>query len=248
MIKSAYDVLGTPANLKCCKLKDSNECVLCGKSPCNLKHILSAYSVGLTGGQYTWRHNKVLQCIVSVCETVVSEHNTNPPKLRSNTIHFLRKGESGTSSNKNARRSVLGIVNDWDLLSDLQTQLVVPQEVATTMLWPDIVMWSRKTKSVVLCKLTCPWEENAEWAHERKLAKYEALKNEIQENGYTVRVYAVEVGCRGFSSRSLRSFLMAIGCSNRKIKKAVKECCEAAERASVKIYMSRNDRWSQEDM
>ena len=68
---------------------------------------------------------------------------------------------------------------------------------------------------------------------ERKLAKYEGLKNEIGSNGWTVKVFAVEVGCRGFASRSLRSYLTAIGGSNRKIKGAVKECCEVAERDSV---------------
>ena len=41
---------------------------------------------------------------------------------------------------------------------------------------------------------------------------------------------------------------MAIGCSNKKIKITVKECCEAAERSSVNIYMSRNDGWSQQDL
>ena len=67
--------------------------------------------------------------------------------------------------------------------------------------------------------------------------------------GYLVlRLFAVEVGCRGFTSKSLRGFLMAIGCSNRKIKNTVRECCEAAERASVDIYLSRNEGWSQQDV
>ncbi len=247
MIKSAYDVLGTPANLKTWKLQDSDECTLCGMSPCNLKHILSACSVGLASGRYTWRHDRVLKCIVSACETVISEHNSNPPIWRTNSIQFRRSGETQART-KTTRASVLGSGNDWTVLSDLHTQLVVPEEVAQTALRPDIVMWSRKTKNVILCELTCPWEENAEWAHERKLAKYESLKNEIQDNGFVVRVFAVEVGCRGFVSRSLRGFLMGLGCSNRKIKKVIKECCEAAERSSVKIYMSKNDRWSHEDV
>ena len=125
---------------------------------------------------------------------------------------------------------------------------MVPREIAITSLRPDIVLWSQTGKAVVLCELTCPWEENAEWAHERKLAKYEDLKNEIESNGWNVKVFAVEVGCRGFASRSLRSYLAAIGGSNRKIKVAVKECCEAAERASVDIYLSRNKGWVKRDV
>ena len=92
---------------------------------------------------------------------------------------------------------------------------------------PDIVLWSRKGKAVELCELTCPWEENAEWAHERKLTKYEGLKNEIASNGWLVKVFVKDSLA---SSKSLRSFLTAIiGGSNMKIKSAVKECCEVAE-------------------
>lgn len=248
MIKSAYDVLGTPANLKTWNLQESDKCVLCDKAPCNLKHILSNCSVALVGGRYTWRHDRVLKCIVSVIDPIVNDHNSKPGKPRNNAITFLRKGQARTSKAKAQRPSVLGTADDWVVVSDLETQLVVPREIAITSLRPDVVLWSKKGKTVVLCELTCPWEENAEWAHERKLTKYEGLKNEIANNGWSVKVFAVEVGCRGFASRSLRSFLTAIGGSNRKIKSALKECCEVAERASVDIYLSRNDRWSKRDV
>ena len=111
---------------------------------------------------------------------------------------------------------------------------------------PDIVLWSRKGKAVELCELTCPWEENAEWAHERKLTKYEGLKNEIASNGWLVKVFVKDSLA---SSKSLRSFLTAIiGGSNMKITSAVKECCEVAERSSVDIYLSRNDGWKKRDV
>ena len=64
MIKSVYDVLGTPANLKRWNLQESDQCVLCDKSPCNLltktTYILSNYSVALVGGRYTWSPDRVL--------------------------------------------------------------------------------------------------------------------------------------------------------------------------------------------
>ena len=74
MIKSAYDVLGTPSNLKSWKLQESDVCVLCNKSPCNLKHILSNCSVALVSGRYTWRHDRVLKCIVTASEAIINEH------------------------------------------------------------------------------------------------------------------------------------------------------------------------------
>ena len=242
LIKSTYNVLGTPANLKVWNLQDTDICDLCSKSPCNLKHILSACSVALFDGRYTRRHDTVLNCIVSAIECTVQAHNEKPVKLRNNTIKFLRQGEN-SKGKKPAKTSVLGEGDDWTVMSDLNTQLVVPTEIAITSLRPDVVLISKKTKSVIMCELTCPREENAEWAHERKLLKYEDLKNEALDNGWKARVYAVEVGCRGFASRSLRGFFTAIGCSNKKIKSAIEECCAAAEKCSVQIYMRRKDRW-----
>ena len=127
---------------------------------------------------------------------------------------------------------------------DLETKLVIPRDIAITSRRPDVVLYSRKIKKVIMCELTCPWEENAEWAHERKLESYEDLRQEMIENGWKASVFAVEVGCRGFASRTLRGFFTAIGCSNRKIKTATDECCNVAERSSVDIYLSSKERWS----
>ena len=45
------------------------------------------------------------------------------------------------------------------MLVDLGKKLKFPQEVTHTMLRPDIVMWSKSPKLVILVKLTVPWEE-----------------------------------------------------------------------------------------
>ena len=37
---------------------------------------------------------------------------------------------------------------------------------------PDIVIWSVKAKKVFVIELTLPYEENFDWAHQRKLEKY----------------------------------------------------------------------------
>ena len=209
---------------------------------------MSNCSVALYGGRYTWRHDRILKYIVSTCEEIVTKYNATPHSVKPTTnVRILRKGQPApTKAKKETRRCILGVGNDWTVMCDLTTQLVVPEDIAITSLRPDIVMMSRKSKAVILCELTCPWEENAEWAHERKLAKYEELKNQMMDNGWSVRLYAVEVGCRGFASRTLRGFLKDMGCSNRNIKKTGKDCCEAAERSSVSIYMSRTEaRWKQ---
>ena len=118
MIKSAYDVLGTPANLKTWNLQESDVCVLCNKSPCNLKHILSNCNVALTGGRYTWRHDRVLKCIVAASEEIVEEHNSKPNKPRNNYIHFLRKGQAPKTRTKAQRPTVLGSSDDCIFMFD----------------------------------------------------------------------------------------------------------------------------------
>ena len=59
--------------------------------------------------------------------------------------------------------------------------------------------------------------------------------------------WKLDVGRRGFASRSLRDFYNAIGSSNKKIKSAIEECCAAAEKCSVQIYMKRKERWSHKE-
>ena len=194
-------------------------------------------------GRYTWRHNKVLQCILTAVEKRVNSQNTSRPTKVINTIPFVRSGEKPKKTTRGSRTTVLGQSTDWEVRCDLKTQLVFPVEVAITNQRPDMVVWSREGKKVVLIELTCPWEENAEEAHERKLLKYEDLKATGESNGWKVSVFAVEVCCRGYASDSLRKCLFALGISNNEIRRIITECCEIAERCSMQIFISRDKEW-----
>ena len=246
LIKSSYDMLGTPANLKSWNLSDTSECALCGAYG-NLRHILSGCKVSLTGGRYTWRHNKVLYCIMKTAGKAVDMHNKKHlVNTSTNGINFVRSGDSTKTKTKKSsvRTTVLGGAKDWVVMCDLKTQLVFPALVAITNQRPDMLIISQTSKKIILVELTCPWEENAESAHEAKLTKYEELRCNAEENGWVTRVYAVEVCCRGYVSGTLRSCLFALGCSNTSIRSAIKEFCEIAERCSTHIYLSRDKEWN----
>ncbi len=43
-----------------------------------------------------------------------------------------------------------------------------------------------------------PFEENFDWAHQRKLEKYEDLQEQCVRNGWITNVFPIKVGCRGF--------------------------------------------------
>ena len=59
ILRSVYDLLPSPSNLKLWNMTESPNCLLCDR-PANLKHILSSCPTALTGGRYKWRHDKVL--------------------------------------------------------------------------------------------------------------------------------------------------------------------------------------------
>ena len=40
----------------------------------------------------------------------------------------------------------------------------------------DIIIWSVKAKKVFVIELSVPYEENFDWPHQRKLEKYEDLR------------------------------------------------------------------------
>lgn len=50
---------------------------------------------------------------------------------------------------------------------DLGRQLQFPQEICSTTLRPDVVLWSAAVKAAILIELTVPWEEGLEAAYER---------------------------------------------------------------------------------
>ena len=62
----------------------------------------------------------------------------------------------------------------WEMKVDLKKQLHFPEEVARTTLRPDIIIWSRSPKKVILVELTVPWEERIEEAYETKKATVQA--------------------------------------------------------------------------
>ena len=72
----------------------------------------------------------------------------------------------------------------WIFQEGLDTTLHFPAKVAVTGLRPDIVVWSKATKTVILCELTNPQEEHAEEAHNRKNGKYQDLIDTCKERGY----------------------------------------------------------------
>ncbi|MGH0175289.1 UNVERIFIED_CONTAM: hypothetical protein FKN15_069979 [Acipenser sinensis] len=90
-------------------------------------------------------------------------------------------------------------------------------------------------------ELTVPWEDAVDEAYERKKLRYAQLATEAEQRGWRVRVYPVEVGCRGFVAHSTTRFLRDVGFSGQELRRTVKNLPEAAKRSSNWLWLRRKD-------
>ena len=141
-------------------------------------------------------------------------------------------------------RSYLDGARDWRLMVDLDRRLKVPEEVSQTDLRPDLLLVSDRTKRMGVMELTVPNEERVEVANEMKRAKYATLQVEGKRKGWSVQVWAVEVGCRGFPAASMATFIKELGVEGGARKGILKRVGEVAETASQTLWRcSRFQEW-----
>lgn len=235
LLKSSYDVLPTPSNLHKWKLQDNERCPWCNERG-TLQHILSSCKVALQKGMYTWRHNNVLREIKRVLQQQVASTNKDKTERLATMVNFVKEGEKvvPTARKKDYSHGLLHSSNDWNVLVDVDGMLRFPECILVTDLRPDIVLFSPKSKTVVISELTVPWEENIDVAHEFKFDKYSGLSQECREKGWLTVCMPVEVSCRGFIAHSFSRFLSELG-----VKCRVKKCLST----SVSRIATRSSAW-----
>ena len=107
-------------------------------------------------------------------------------------------------------KNILRRANDWKVQFDLELGPLTspkrakafPSEIAVVSgegSCPDGVVWSMKTKTVVMLELTSPWEENFGKRHKQKMRKYNQLVLDLEEgkhNGvkWNAQLLCVEIG------------------------------------------------------
>ena len=122
---------------------------------------------------------------------------------------------------------------------------LLPFQLALTELQPDIVLFSKSTKRAILLELTCPCKENMESWHSQKLIKYTPLAKVIEDNGWAVDLFAIEVGARGYSSTSLSICFKRLGFNNKTVQKTTKSLSFISMKASFYIWLARSSSgWS----
>ncbi|XP_069134670.1 uncharacterized protein [Argopecten irradians] len=206
LLKSTYDLLPSSTHLFTWGIKDNAECVLCRK-PANLAHVLTSCQVALSDGRYTWRHDQVLKEVAASLDRARRKKRmiSKGPKF----VTFVKSETLATG--RVEAGMILATARDWEMRADIQQRMGFPAEVASTPLRPDVVLWSRSSKQVVLVELTVPWEDRMEEADERKQQKYQQLVEECQHRGWKTWCLPIEVGCRGFPGQSLWRALRLLG-------------------------------------
>ena len=104
------------------------------------------------------------------------------------------------------------------------------------------MIWNKEKKLVHLLEITVPWESNLGKAEERKEARYEGLVEACEEEGWTAQHSHLGVGARGYVDRKLlQLFQHEMGFTSREVKQLREELQKAAERASLFIWLKRDD-------
>ena len=101
-----------------------------------------------------------------------------------------------------------------------------------------MVIWSVKAKKIFVIELTVPYEKNFDWAHQRKLEKYEDLREPCARNGWKTNVFPIEVGCRGFIANSTSVFLTNLGLPPSDKRKYMEKIQDKPLTASAWIWQS----------
>ena len=94
------------------------------------------------------------------------------------------------------------------------------------------------SKRMGVIELTVPSEDRVKVSGELKKAKYAVLQQEAKKNGWSVRIWAVEVGCRGFPAASMATFIKDIGVTGAERKRTLRKVDKTAERASKWLWSS----------
>lgn len=138
------------------------------------------------------------------------------------------------------------LLPNFELLADLPGKhagiTTIPIDVIITSQRPDIVFIDKPSKLIILVELSIPFELNIEATHQRKVERYKDLIQDIQESGYTVKYYPIEIGSRAFISKENTSRLKSvikITTQNQSFKNLKDTICKIALTASFVIYHSK---------
>lgn len=246
LLNAYINTLPSPYLLHLTKVISSPKCPLCKQQKiCHTSHILAGCPFCLS--RYSWRHDSVLLTMKPELERRICDQNNSKssstiiPPISSS---FVMPGHK-TSKPNQTQSNLLSDANDWEILIDFNHQkITIPPEICSSDLRPDIIIWSRDSKSVFFIELTCPSEENIEAAQIYKEARYIELCSLASNNGWKAKTFPIEAGARGFVSRSMNICLRKLGFTPKSASSLCKSISGVVARCSYHIWLNRhNKKW-----
>ena len=256
VLNAQINCVRTPDMLKLWGYTTVATCPLCSANQCTLHHILVNCSFALNQKRYTWRHDSVLKNIEVSVAALVADFNRKQARVLVKTTRetfntcFVRKGETKQRGSKRPERltpSLLECANDWKLRVDFDAKKAeFPPAIVATSQRPDIVLWSRMSRIVVLIELTCPAEEGMLKAQLRKESKYSALLDNISATEvWRPLLFTVEIGARGLVGLSTHKTFVRLGFTSSQAKALCKKLSSVVVRCSYAVYQAHNNlSWS----
>ena len=238
----------SPSNLRRWGLNQNASCKLCSKPAATGKHILSGCRVALNQNRYTWRHNNILLCIQRDLCGRISQANRNPARAQAIppiSSSFVKSGKKKSAKSISPKRSLLCGASDWSMVIDLDSTIAFPISDVPTSVRPDIVIFSKLTKTVIWGELTSPNEKRIPESAILKKERYEFLKLNLVLLGWKVHDLTFEVGSIGFLGQSVRNFLSKLGFPKHHLNSMLSRIATAARRSSFYIWNARRSiSWS----
>ena len=127
---------------------------------------------------------------------------------------FVEEGNVSKIPHRNRHKpTLLDGCPEWRVIADVDWQIAFPTEITSALQRPDLVIWSVNSKKDIFAELTISFEDNNDWAHQRKLEKYEDLREQCIKNGWSTDIFPLKIGYRGFISNPTSTFLTKLGFS-----------------------------------
>ena len=245
ILNATINTCRTPVLMKLWGYVATASCALCKGDQCTLHHILANCQIALKQRRYNWRHDSTLLELKSFLGELLVQL-VKRKKTSNNPIKFVKKGKfSKSRSSVDRSSSILDSAKDWEVLVDLDdNRSLFPPEVYATAERPDIIIFSRASRQIILAELTNGAEEGFENAKLRKEARYANLVANINDNEaclWTALLFTIEVGARGFVGYSLMSFLKKIGATTRASRSTCKRISLISAKCSYGIYLMRSN-------
>ena len=92
-----------------------------------------------------------------------------------------------------------------------QVQYSIPPQIAETLEWPNVCIYSLLKKLILYIELTSPAEENITYWKLKKTVKYLKQVELAKANGFKAICRTIEVGARVFVSKPSMSVFCLLG-------------------------------------